>query len=243
MLTRRTNHARMEEMMSPVEFLAESRRIFLWGYVGPENQIVGTRTDRYGVQSVATQIQLANMKSHIDPIWLYISSFGGDINQGMVLVDELKLSIAPVYTVVRSAFSMAAIIASCGERGHRYLYPNGRMMIHPSRAEAGGSVKEAENTLKEWKRIDRSLAVLLQENGVEKSLEEIMTDMEIDNWMDAAESISYGIADRIITPDEHHSLKWSDPNPNIGELCHKEGCDHDSEDISSIGFMRPNLSE
>lgn len=64
-----------------------------------------------------------------DPIWLLINSSGGSVMDGLILVDTMKASKAPIHCIVESiAYSMAAIILSYCDG--RYGLEHATYMLH-----------------------------------------------------------------------------------------------------------------
>jgi len=79
--------------------------------------IVGEITD-YLAAYINSNLQFFSYSQ--DPVYLYISSPGGDMSAGYAIIDQMELSPFPVYTIVRGqANSMAAIIAAHGAKGNR----------------------------------------------------------------------------------------------------------------------------
>src|SRR5690606_20749374 len=107
----------------------EQRKVFLWGAV----------TDKTAEQVVNRLLYLDASDSG-KPIHFYINSPGGIVTSGMVMMDTMKLIKSPVYTICMGlAASMGSLLLSHGEKGHRYIWPNGRVMIHqPSIGGAQG---------------------------------------------------------------------------------------------------------
>ena len=61
---------------------------------------------------------------------ILINTPGGCINSGMLIYDVIQASKAPVRTFcIGRAYSMGAVLLSCGNHG-RYILPHGEVMIH-----------------------------------------------------------------------------------------------------------------
>lgn len=97
------------------------------------------------------------------------------------------------------AASMGSILLSGGEKGKRYIYPHGEVMIH--QPSLGGYIRGVSTDLeiqaRQTLRVKEIGARILAEN-CGKSLDEIMHDFDRDYWMNAEEAISYGIVDKVI---------------------------------------------
>ena len=133
-----------------------------------------------------------------DDISIYINSPGGSITAGMAIYDTMNFIKSDVSTIcIGMAASMGAFLLSCGEKGKRYVLPNSEIMIHQPLGGASGQATEikiaAERILKSRKKINEILC-----KNCSQPIEKIETDTERDYFMDAEESLNYGIVDKII---------------------------------------------
>ena len=63
------------------------------------------------------------------PIILYLNSLGGDVSAGLSLVDSIKLSRTPIYTVnLGVCYSMALYVFMAGHK--RYSLPHSEYLLH-----------------------------------------------------------------------------------------------------------------
>ena len=97
------------------------------------------------------------------------------------------------------AASMGSILLSAGTKGKRFIYPHGEVMIHqPSLGgyfqATSADIEIQANQMRKTKEIG---AKILAEN-CGKTVEQIMKDFDRDYWMDAKESVEYGIVDKVI---------------------------------------------
>ena len=95
---------------------------------------------------------------------------------------------------------MAAIILAGGKKGHRFILPHSRVMIHePLISEGvGGSATSIQKTAESIMET-KQLSVKLLANDTEKSVKEIERAITYDNYMNADEAIAFGICDSIET--------------------------------------------
>lgn len=137
------------------------------------------------------------------PIHLYINSGGGDCYSGLELISVMNFIKSPVYTTVLGlAASMAAVIASCGEKGHRMCLPYSRYMIHqPSSGLNHATFKDTKIHYEEMLSVKDDLYQILSENSGQ-SLERIEELCDRDKWMKPMEAIELGFLDGIITKKE-----------------------------------------
>jgi ATP-dependent Clp protease protease subunit len=180
----------MEKMMSGWMFdkkFIEQRKVFLWGAV--EDKSAKEITDR-----------LLYLEA-IDPgkeITFYINSPGGVVTSGMVIYDTMQLITSPVSTVCMGmAASMGSILLSGGQKGKRYIFPHGEVMIHQPSGGGRGTSADLEIMAVQMQKTKEMGAKLLADN-CGQTFEKVMKDFDRDYWMDANESIAYGIVDKLI---------------------------------------------
>jgi len=137
----------------------------------------------------------------IDPgkeIKFYINSPGGVVTSGMVIYDTMQMISSPVSTICMGmAASMGSILLSGGEKGRRFIYKHGEVMIHqPSGGGRGTSADLEIMALQIKKAKDLGAKILADNCG--QTIEKVMHDFDRDYWMDADESIAYGIVDGVM---------------------------------------------
>lgn len=132
-------------------------------------------------------------------ISFYINSPGGSVTAGMSIYDTMQFIKSPVHTIVLGqAASMGSLLAAAGKRGHRYILPNARHMIHQPLGGASGQATDVEIQAREllrWKDVLTDIYV----THTGKSRDQLRSDMERDRFMTAEESVAYGLADKVIT--------------------------------------------
>lgn len=167
--------------------LMMDRILFLSG------EVIGDNMD-----TLVAQMLFLNSISH-DPIHLYINSGGGECYSGLELVSVMNYIESPVYTTVLGlAASMGAVIASSGEKGFRKALPYSRFMIHqPSSGVGYSTFRDQEIHLKEMERLKLDLYEVLANNSG-KTIGEVESLCDRDNWMKPEEAIQKGFLDAII---------------------------------------------
>jgi ATP-dependent Clp protease, protease subunit len=181
----------MEKMISAAQFdkkFIEQRKVFLWGAVD----------DRSAKDITARLMYL----EAIDPgkeIKFYINSPGGVVTSGMVIYDTMQMISSPVSTICMGmAASMGSILLSGGEKGKRFIYPHGEVMIHQPSGGGQGTSADLEIMAEQIRKIKALGAQILADN-CGQTFEKVMKDFDRDYWMDAEESVKYGIVDGVMS--------------------------------------------
>ncbi len=179
----------MEKMMGGMMFdkkFIEQRKVFLWGAV-----------DDKSAKDITNRLLYLEATDPGKEITFYINSPGGVITSGMVIYDTMKMISSPVNTVCMGmAASMGSILLSAGEKGKRLIYPHGEVMIHQPSGGGQGTSADLEIMAIQILKAKQLGAKILAEN-CGQSYEKVMEDFDRDYWMDAKESMQYGIVDGI----------------------------------------------
>jgi ATP-dependent Clp protease protease subunit len=87
--------------------------------------------DDRSAKEVVAKLLLLEADNPGKEIKFYINSPGGIVTSGMVMYDTIKMISSPVSTICMGlAASMGSILLSVGEKGRRFIYPHGEVMIH-----------------------------------------------------------------------------------------------------------------
>ncbi|WP_324721775.1 ClpP family protease [Salinimicrobium sp. HB62] len=166
--------------------LLNERKIFLWG-------TVNEKTAKHIIERMMYLDATGN-----DEIQFYISSPGGYVTSGFAIYDTMLSLNSPVSTVCTGlAASMASILLSAGAKGRRFVQPHAKVMIHQPSGGAQGQASNIEIQAAEILKIKEQSARILAEN-CGQSYDRIIKDFNRDYWMDASESVEYGIVDEIL---------------------------------------------
>ena len=134
-------------------------------------------------------------------IQFYINSPGGSVTAGMAIYDTMQYIKCDVATIcVGMAASMGAFLLSAGTKGKRLALPNSEIMIHQPSAGTQGQITDMAIHLKRLETIKARMNRIMAEN-TGKSIEEVTSACERDNFMTADEALGFGLIDRVI---EHH---------------------------------------
>ena len=166
--------------------LLEERKVFLWGMVDDDSA-------KHVIERLMYLDSLGN-----DEIQLIINSTGGYVTSGFAIYDTMMQVKSPVATVCSGlAASMGSILLSAGAKGRRMIQPHARVMIHQPSGGAQGQASSIEIQAREIIKTKEIGARILSEN-CNQPLEKVMNDFDRDYWMDAQESLAYGIVDQLL---------------------------------------------
>lgn len=133
------------------------------------------------------------------PIYLYISSDGGGVDDGLELVDVIQSSKTPVYTVSMGyCYSMAFLIFLAGHK--RFASKHATFLIHDGSSYIYNSASKARDTMEYLQKVEKGLRLFVVENS-KITLDEYR-QREKDEWyMFSDEAKQKGIVDYIVGED------------------------------------------
>jgi len=167
------------------EKLLHERKVFLWGQV-----------DDNSAKHLIDRLMYLDLVSN-DEITLIINSPGGYVTSGFSIYDTIQSLKSPVSTVCSGlAASMASILLSAGAKGRRFIEPHAQVMIHQPSGGARGQASNIEIQAREIIKTRRLSAEILAKNCGQE-VDKVLKDFDRDYWMNADESIAYGIVDGV----------------------------------------------
>ena len=171
--------------------LLADRKIFVEGEINQETACVFLK-----------KVMLLAREDNDKPIDIIINSPGGEINSGMLMYDVIQSSNTPIRTFcIGRAYSMAAILFTCGNHG-RYMLPHGELMLHEPLLgnRIGGSsssIKSVSDSLLDTKK--KMNRILAKHTG--KTEKEIEKATSYDHYFSSEESVDFGLCDKIVGID------------------------------------------
>ena len=179
--------ARGERAYDIYSRLLKERLIFA---VGP--------VDDYMANVIVAQMLFLESENPDKDISLYINSPGGVVSAGLAIYDTMQFVKPDVSTIcIGQAASMGAVLLAAGAKGKRFALPHARMMIHQPLGGFQGQAADMEIHAREMLYTrDRLNKILSKHTG--QSVETIKKDTDRDNFMAAADAVSYGLIDKIL---------------------------------------------
>ena len=159
---------------------------------------LGTAIDDNVANVIIAQLLFLENQNPEKDIKLYINSPGGSVTAGMAIYDTMQYIKPDVSTIcIGMAASMGAFLLSAGAKNKRFALPNAEIMIHQVMGGMEGQASDikirAERILKMKDNLNKIMA---KHTG--KSLSQVEKDTDRDYFMDAEESVKYGIVDKVI---------------------------------------------
>jgi ATP-dependent Clp endopeptidase proteolytic subunit ClpP len=132
------------------------------------------------------------------PIYLYINCPGGSVIAGLAIFDTMNHIKSKVVTInVGLSASMASFLLCGGTKGSRLALPNSRVMIHQPMGGAQGQAEDIKVEAAQIIRIKENL-VKLYAMMTGQTQDQIIRDLDRDNFMSAQQACDYGIIDKVI---------------------------------------------
>jgi ATP-dependent Clp protease protease subunit len=122
------------------------------------------------------------------------------ITAGLGIYDTMQFLRCDVATYcIGQAASMGAVLLAGGAAGKRFLLNNSRVLLHQPHVMGilEGPATDLEIAAREILRLrERIYQILAHHSG--QSTEKIERDTDRNLWLSAEESVTYGLADRIL---------------------------------------------
>ena len=131
-------------------------------------------------------------------IYLYINSPGGLVTAGLGIYDTMQYVKPDISTLcIGQAASMGSFLLASGAKGKRFSLPNSRIMVHQPSAGFQGQATDVEIHAKEVLALKKRLNEIYSKH-TGKSVEEIKSALERDNFMTADLAKSFGLVDEVV---------------------------------------------
>ncbi len=167
--------------------LLKERIVFV---VGPINDAIASL--------VTAQLLFLESENPKKDINLYINSPGGLVTAGLGIYDTMQYIKPEVSTLcIGQACSMGSFLLAAGENGKRFSLPNSRIMVHQPSAGFQGQVTDIEIHANEVLSLKKRLNEIYSKH-TGKTVDEIKSALERDNFMTASDAKSFGLIDTVV---------------------------------------------
>jgi ATP-dependent Clp protease protease subunit len=171
--------------------LLKERIVFV---VGPINDAVASL-----VTAQLLYLESENLKKEIS---LYINSPGGLVTAGLGIYDTMQYVKPEVTTLcIGQAASMGSFLLASGAKGKRFSLPNSRIMVHQPSAGFQGQATDIEIHANEVLSLKKRLNEIYSKH-TKKSVDEIKTALERDNFMTPENAKDFGLIDKVVDKRE-----------------------------------------
>ncbi|MDC3007336.1 ATP-dependent Clp endopeptidase proteolytic subunit ClpP [Candidatus Pelagibacter sp.] len=147
---------------------------------------------------VTAQLLFLEAEDPKKEIFLYINSPGGLVTAGLGIYDTMQYIKPSISTLcIGQAASMGSFLLSAGAKGKRFSLPNSRIMVHQPSAGFQGQATDIEIHANEVLSLKKRLNEIYSKH-TGKTVEEIKTALERDNFMTADTAKSFGLIDEVV---------------------------------------------
>ena len=131
-------------------------------------------------------------------IYLYINSPGGLVTAGLGIYDTMQYIKPEISTLcIGQAASMGSFLLAAGTKEKRFSLPNSRIMVHQPSAGFQGQATDIEIHANEVLGLKKRLNEIYSKH-TGKSVDEIKSALERDNFMTAEVAKSFGLIDQVV---------------------------------------------
>ncbi len=150
----------------------------------------------WGMSAKELAETLDALPNHVATIELLINSPGGDVFDGVAMVNVLRAHRASTRAVVQGIAASAASFIACAA-DECLMAPNSTMMIHDAWGACVGNASDMAAFGATLDQVSGSLAeVYASKSG--KTVEEMRAAMQAETWYTAEEAVAAGLADAVV---------------------------------------------
>lgn len=131
-----------------------------------------------------------------EPVTVRISSGGGDVYEGIAIVNALRGYQGEITVVIESLAASAASFIAAGCGGRVVARPNAEVMTHRAWTMQMGNSDDLAKTIGDLERQDTKLAAIYADK-TGGSAEEWLDRMAAETWFTAQEALDVGLVDAI----------------------------------------------
>lgn len=166
---------------------------------------LSSNIEQYTVEDIVKHILQFNKEDkgvaveRRQPILLYITSNGGEVDAGFELIDVIMNSKTPVYTInLGYQYSMGFLIGLAGHK--RYATPNAKFLVHDGINFIYNSGAKAQDQMEFQKKIESRIKQYIVSRS-KITDEEYDSKLRVEWYLFADEAKEKGFVDYIINTD------------------------------------------
>ena len=131
-----------------------------------------------------------------------ISSGGGDVYEGIDIMQSLRNHPGKVTVIVESLAASAASFIAVGGADEVLMRKSSEMMVHRAMTYTDGNSDDIRKTLADLERQDMKLAAIYADKAG-GDVETWLDAMSAETWYTAEEAVAAGLADRVVDAPAH----------------------------------------
>ena len=152
------------------------------------------------------QTERSFMEEESKKVFVIINSFGGSVGNGITVHDALQFIKAGSLTLgLGVAASASSLVLAGGTIGERYVTEGCHTMIHQPESSLQGQASDIWIDSQEIMKIRLDVADIYSLSTY-RPRHKILRDLDRDFYLNAPETISYGLADEIATNEVMHEI-------------------------------------
>ena len=149
-----------------------------------------------GWENTAKQVQEKLNEFDGGPVRVRINSGGGDVYEGIAILNTLRAYSGDITVVIESLAASAASFIAVGTGGRVVIRPNAEVMIHKAWAMLSGNADDIDKMRADLARQDVKLAKIYADRAG-GSPDDWLSVMAAETWYTADEALAAGLVDEI----------------------------------------------
>lgn len=135
-------------------------------------------------------------KEELKPIYIWIHTYGGDLDQAQFFCDLLETSRIPIITIAMgAAMSAGFLIFLAGKK--RYAFSHSRMLVHSGSGAFQGTAEQIEEAQKDYKKqLNQMKDYILARTSIDAKT--FGANKNKDWYLNSEDLVKYNIVDKII---------------------------------------------
>jgi ATP-dependent Clp endopeptidase proteolytic subunit ClpP len=165
----------------------------------------GDLNEERGAEIITALLVLSKQKNsegEIDPIKLYVSTYGGAADEMFAIYDvinHIKGQGVVIETIgLGKVMSAGTLLLACGTKGHRRVGAHTRIMIHSVAGGSMGELHSIKNELEQMNILQESyIQAMSNETEMSKKQIQSLINRKVNVYLSAEEAIEKGLADEV----------------------------------------------
>lgn len=170
------------------------------------NALTSTRAEVLIFGEIGWDVRAADFAKSLaevdaEELTVRVNSPGGDVYEGLAIMNALRGHPATVTTIVEGLAASAASVIAIGGGDRVICRPNGELMIHEAWTMSQGNAGELEKTVADLNRVSANLAeIYASKAGTDADM--WRSAMKAETWFSANEALEAGLVDEVVDARE-----------------------------------------